>query len=44
MLYGTTAQFLKVFGLAGLDALPPLEDDLAESAARSPVPEEPETE
>jgi segregation and condensation protein B len=25
MLYGTTGQFLKVFGLPGLDALPPLE-------------------
>ncbi len=26
LLYGTTPQFLKVFGLAGLDDLPPVED------------------
>jgi len=27
MLYGTTPNFLKVFGLPGLDALPVLDDE-----------------
>jgi segregation and condensation protein B len=33
MLYGTTPQFLKVFGLPGLDALPPVEGDLPRAPA-----------
>jgi segregation and condensation protein B len=46
MLYGTTGHFLKVFGLPGLDALPPLEGgpavpappDEAEAAAGDAAP------
>jgi segregation and condensation protein B len=34
MLYGTTGHFLKVFGLPGLDALPPLEGSAPGSAPR----------
>ncbi|MHC4210645.1 MAG: SMC-Scp complex subunit ScpB, partial [Planctomycetota bacterium] len=44
MLYGTTGHFLKVFGLPGLDALPPLEGAspasgpaAADTAASAPV-------
>jgi segregation and condensation protein B len=39
MLYGTTPQFLKVFGLPGLDALPPVEGDLPRMAAPTADPE-----
>ena len=38
MLYGTTGHFLKVFGLPGLDALPPLEGSSPEPAAQ-PAPQ-----
>jgi len=34
MLYGTTGHFLKVFGLPGLDALPPLEGSTPGPAAQ----------
>jgi segregation and condensation protein B len=34
MLYGTTGHFLKVFGLPGLDALPPLEGSSPAPAAQ----------
>jgi segregation and condensation protein B len=37
MLYGTTGQFLKIFGLPGLDALPPLEG--ASPASGPPAPD-----
>ncbi len=37
MLYGTSPQFLKVFGLPGLEALPPLEDASAATEAELPA-------
>jgi segregation and condensation protein B len=40
MLYGTTGHFLKVFGLPGLDALPPLEGTSPEAVAPlDPLPD-----
>ncbi len=39
MLYGTTPQFLKVFGLPGLDALPPVEGDLPRATQVPPQEE-----
>ncbi len=36
MLYGTTPQFLKVFGLPGLDALPSLEGDVPSALSAAP--------
>ena len=43
MLYGTTGHFLRVFGLPGLDALPPLEGT-SPQAGPAPAPVEAETE
>lgn len=37
MLYGTSPQFLKIFGLPGLEALPPLEDASAATDAEPPA-------
>jgi segregation and condensation protein B len=46
MLYGTTGHFLKVFGLPGLDALPPLEGGPAvpEPPSQAPPTETPDSE
>ena len=44
MLYGTTGHFLKVFGLPGLDALPPLEGTSPQPLAQPDPPPDPDEE
>ncbi len=42
ILYGTTRKFLDVFGMAGLDELPPMEALIVKRPAAAEPPEEPE--
>jgi len=37
MLYGTTTQFLKIFGIAGLDDLPPVQGLNEQTQALAPA-------